>query len=80
MFLRNENQGDYVLTTAFGAYVKSAGIKTVFCRKADPESKGKIERVVRYVKYNFLRGRMSRDIDTLNDEAIAILPNLASLP
>ena len=73
VFLRNENLGDYVLTTAFGAYVKSAGIKTVFCRKADPESKGKIERVVRYVKYNFLRGRMFRDIDTLNDEAIAWL-------
>lgn len=73
VFLRDENLGDYVLTATFGAYVKSAGIKTVFCRKADPESKGKVERVVRYVKYNFLRGRVFKDIDSLNEEAIAWL-------
>jgi hypothetical protein len=45
----------------------------VFCRKSDPESKGKIENVVKYVKYNFLRGRVFTDIDTLNRDALAWL-------
>ena len=33
------------------------------------KSKGKIENVVKYIKYNFLRGRTFTDIDSLNKEA-----------
>lgn len=73
VFMVNENLGDYVLTEGFGQYVKSAGFKDVFCRKADPASKGIVENVVRYVKINFLRGRKFVDIQTLNDEALAWL-------
>ena len=33
------------------------GLKIHLCRKSDPESKGKIEAGVKYVKHNFLPGR-----------------------
>ena len=55
--LSDENLGDILLTKEFSSYVNEKNFKTVFCRKSDPESKGKIENVVKYIKYNFLRGR-----------------------
>lgn len=50
--------GDLVLTTKFQSFVKEQHFLPVFCRKADPESKGKVENVVKYVKGNFLSGRL----------------------
>mgnify|MGYP000832440947 FL=1 len=50
----------------------------MFCRKSDPESKGKIENVVKYVKYNYLRGREFITIDQLNKEALAWLERTAN--
>ncbi len=70
LFLVSENLGDIILTGEFRPYVKERGFKTWFCRKADPESKGKVENVVKYVKQNFLYNRPFRDLETLNDEAI----------
>lgn len=73
MFLVSENLGDLILTKGFRALVRECGFEPVFCRKSDPESKGKIENVVKYVKYNFLRGRVFADIDALNRDALAWL-------
>ena len=66
----NENLGDVLLTREFHAFVNEQHFQPVFCRKSDPESKGKIENVVKYVKYNFLRGRTFHSIDQLNKEAL----------
>lgn len=70
VFLVKENLGDLILTRGFRTLVREHGFNPVFCRKSDPESKGKIENIVKYVKYNFLRGREFSDIDLLNKEAI----------
>lgn len=70
LFMVSENLGDIILTGEFRPYVKERGFKTWFCRKADPESKGKVENAVKYVKQNFLYNRPFRDLETLNDEAI----------
>jgi hypothetical protein len=57
------------------------GSLTALCRKSDPESKGKVENVVKYVKQNFLYNRSFTDIDSLNTEALAWLGRTAnSLP
>ncbi|MBM2817393.1 MAG: Transposase [Ignavibacteria bacterium] len=69
VFLHDENLGDYLLTHDFQAFCKTQSFKTIFCHKADPQSKGKIESVVKFVKYNFLRGRIYIDIDSLNQSA-----------
>lgn len=78
VFIHNENLGDYLLAKEFSAFCKSQDFRAVFCRKADPQSKGKIESVVKYVKQNFLRGREYINIDLLNRQAIAWLDRTAN--
>jgi hypothetical protein len=78
VFLVSENKGDLILTSVFRQYVHSKGFKLRFCRKSDPESKGKIENVIKYIKNNFLYYRTFYNEETLNDEAIAWLARTAN--
>lgn len=78
LFMVSENFGDIILTSEFRGYVKQRGFTTHFCRKADPESKGKVENVVGYVKKNFLYNRSYKDLDTLNTEVMAWLGRTAN--
>lgn len=73
VLLVSENHGDYIYTHGFRALVAEVGFTPVFCRKSDPQSKGKIENVVKYVKNNFVKGRTFTNVETLNSEAIAWL-------
>ncbi len=73
VFISNENLGDYILTSKFNTYCNSQKFKAIFCRKADPQSKGKVENVVKYVKQNFLRARKFVDNQQLNKDGIAWL-------
>src|SRR5690606_17826643 len=74
----DENLGQLLLTSDFSKYVKARRYKLHFCRKADPESKGKVESVVQYVKKNFLYNRTYTDLETLNDQALAWLDRTAN--
>ncbi len=78
LLLVNENKGDLILTHAFRSYGQSRPFKMHFCRKSDPQSKGKIENVIKYIKYNFLRGRVYYGIPVLNDQAIDWLGRTAN--
>ncbi|MFA5820459.1 MAG: IS21 family transposase [Bacteroidales bacterium] len=78
LLLVEENKGDLILTEAFRKYAEYRKFKLHFCRKSDPESKGKIENVVKYVKYNFLRGRNFVNIDTLNGQGMSWLSRTAN--
>jgi transposase len=78
LMLVDENKGDLVLTEQFRQYTQYRKFKLHFCRKADPPSKGKIENVIKYIKYNFLRGRIYVNIDTLNGEGYAWLSRTAN--
>lgn len=62
----SENHGDIIYTYEFERYRKLHSLNIYLCRKADPESKGKVESVVKYVKGNFLPNRFFMDIDILN--------------
>ena len=78
VLLVNENKGNLIMTEAFRAYCQSRPFHVRFCRKSDPQSKGKIENVIKYVKYNFLRGRSYYGIPVLNDQAIGWLSRTAN--
>ena len=78
LLLVDENKGDLILTEAFRKYAEYRRLKLHFCRKSDPESKGKIENVIKYIKYNFLRGRVFVNIDTLNGQGMAWLSRTAN--
>lgn len=78
VFIVEENKGDLILTEQFRTYCNQRSFKLHFCRKSDPESKGKIENVVKYVKRNFLYNRSFTDMDTLNAEVLAWLARTAN--
>lgn len=79
VFITNENHGDIILTDGFKAYTRGRSFTLHFCRKSDPESKGKVENVVKYTKQNFLYNRVYEDIETLNAAALAWLGRTANL-
>ena len=69
----SENHGDILFTKEFAAYRKEKKFKIHLCRKQDPQSKGKVENAVKYVKYNFGRGRMYTNLAKLNEACLAWL-------
>ena len=73
VFIKDSYLGDILLTNGFRTFVSENHFECIFCRKSDPESKGKVENVVKYVKYNFLSGRYFMDIDRLNQDGLAWL-------
>jgi transposase len=73
LFLVDENLGDLLLTRDFKNYVFEQEFRLHFCRKSDPQSKGKVENVVKFVKNNFLYGRSYYDIETLQAQVIGWL-------
>jgi transposase len=78
VFITDENKGNLILTDAFRDYHSSRPFELHFCRKRDPQSKGKVENVIKYIKYNFLRGRLYFDIHVLNGQAIEWLERTAN--
>lgn len=63
-----ENLGELATTASFTDFVAEQGIKLYVCRAADPESKGKVENSVKFVKSNFFSSRTFPDFDTLRAE------------
>lgn len=78
LMLVNENLGELLLTEVFRSYHHQRGFQLYFCRKNDPQSKGKIENVIKYIKYNFLRGRVFYDIHTLISQGLDWLSRTAN--
>lgn len=78
LMLVKENYGDLILTDTFRAYQQSKPFRLHFCRKSDPQSKGKVESVIKYIKYNFLRGRTFYDVHTINQQALEWLERTAN--
>ncbi|MHB1179593.1 MAG: IS21 family transposase [Daejeonella sp.] len=70
LFLVDENLGNLLLTREFKTYVFERDYSLYFCRKADPQSKGKIENVIGYIKKNFLYGRLYHDIEILQSQTL----------
>lgn len=73
LILVSENGGDLLLTKEFGEYQKTRKFKIYMCRKADPETKGKVENVVKYVKRNFAKNRTFHNLEKLNEDCLAWL-------
>jgi hypothetical protein len=53
----SENYGDIIYTKDFQYFLEEMELKMYVCRGADPESKGKIESVIKYIKRNFFATR-----------------------
>jgi len=73
VYVVSENLGNIIFVPAFEEYVKTIGYSVSLCRPRDPQSKGKVEEVVGYVKHSFLEGRVYTGIDSLNSAALSWL-------
>jgi transposase len=65
----SENEGDILLTEEFQQFVNEIKFEVKLCRKADPESKGKVENAVKFIKNNFINNRLFHNIDTWNEQS-----------
>lgn len=73
-----ENAGDIIHTYEFEKLRQECKLSIYMCRGADPESKGKIESTVKYVKGNFLENRLYVDDDILNSSCLDWLERTAN--
>ena len=64
----SEQYGEVEFNTDFYGCVRWCGFKPYICRKFDPETKGKIESVIRYAKRGFLPGRSFDNLADLSDQ------------
>jgi transposase len=69
----NENAGDIILTGDFQAYKQERSFRVYLCRKSDPQSKGKIENVVKFIKGNFAKNRVFFNLESWNEKCLAWL-------
>lgn len=56
--------------TKFQEFANDMGFVPKLCKPRRPQTKGKVERLVHYVKDNFLPGRAFTDISDLNSQAL----------
>ena len=69
----SENHGDIIYTEGFQNYLQAMGFDIFLCRGADPESKGRVEAVIKYAKNGFAKHRIFVDDDSFNKECLAWL-------
>jgi transposase len=62
--------GKPLWNTRFADFAAELGFVPKVCRIRSPQTKGKVERLVRYVKDNFLPGRQFEDLEDLNRQAL----------
>ena len=74
----SENRGDIIYTRDFKQFIEEMGLKMYVCRKNDPESKGKIENLIKFVKRNFLRIRDFKNIEEAQERLLRWLNRRAN--
>lgn len=72
-----EQYGEIEFNSAFYGFSQWSGYKTYICKKRDPETKGKVESSIRYVKRGFLPGRRFNNTRDLESQWFHWLHNIA---
>ena len=68
--IRRDTDGNPIWQHDYEAFMKLAGFKTKLCKPRHPFTKGAVERLVRFVKENFVVGRMFSNVTELNIQAL----------
>jgi len=74
----SENMGNIIFVKEFEDYIKDVGFGIYLCKGYDPQSKGRVEKVVDVIKHDFLDGRVYYGIDRLNAECLEWLDGLGN--
>ena len=72
--------GKIIWNTQFADFAAEMGFAPKVCRVRVPQTKGKVERLVRYVKDNFFPGRSFTDLEDLNQQALSWCKAVDSKP
>ena len=62
----SENGGEIRHTAEFEHFIREQDLRVWLCRKADPESKGKVENLVKFVKTSFFSARRFTSVDAIH--------------
>ena len=73
-----ENYGDIIYTKEFDDFKMEMGFSMYVCRKSDPESKGKIENFIKYIKHNFFSVRTLENLQEAKESILAWLERRAN--
>lgn len=65
-----DSEGKPVWNNEYADFMKAVGFETKLCKPRHPFTKGAVERLVKFVKDNFMAGRVFGSITDLNYEAI----------
>jgi transposase len=63
----SENGGDIIYTEQFGQLLSEQELQMWVCRKGDPQSKGKIENAVKFVKSSFFSARSFSEVAQIHE-------------
>jgi hypothetical protein len=74
----SENAGDIIYTKDFKDFIDEQEFRLYVCRGADPETKGKIENLVKFVKTNFLASRDFEGVEEAKAGVLKWLPRRAN--
>ena len=72
--------GKVLWNTQFADFAAEMGFVPKVCQVKRPQTKGKVERLVRYVKENFFPGRSFSDLEDLNRQALEWCRKVDSKP
>lgn len=68
--LKRDYNGHPIWQKDYESFMKAVGFRTKLCKPRHPYTKGKVERLVRLVKENFLAGRTFYNVTDLNRAAL----------
>ena len=77
--VHSRQTGELILNSQFKDFAEHYGFSPRFCAPYRPQTKGKIESGVKYVKNNFLPGRRFRDLEHLNAELLRWIIEVADV-
>lgn len=68
--IRRDSSGKPIWQKDYEIFMNNLGFETKLCKPRHPFTKGAVERLVRFVKENFLVGRIFNELTDLNYEAL----------
>jgi transposase len=75
----NEKYGEIVYNDKFNQFAMQMGFQSNICEGYDPESKGKVERSIRYIKENFFYGSQFKNLDDVRNSGKHWLESVANV-
>lgn len=70
VIVRRDHEGHPIWNKDYLGFMNAVGFDTKLCKPRHPFTKGKVERLIRFVKENFMAGRVFSNVTELNQEAL----------